>query len=325
MATIGMIGLGNFGTAIAHVLTSNGHAVIGWDIQKDIVAEIQENHINTRYLPSITLSPLLQATNNLHEVLTDTSLLFVAIPARYIHGVFADYVNAIDDNTICVNLAKGMDVERGETAFTILQNTLPQCHHWVLSGPSIANEFVQGHPTQVVLAGGDKTTYQHIAETLNTSTFHTQFSDDVLGTEWGGIIKNIYAIGLGLLPAPRAVNTQAMYLNRTLDEMGVIFELLGSHSASAYALPALGDFLATALSPHSHNRGLGETVRDNPDHLKNAITDDYLPEGYYTLQYMLRLASERDVKLPIAESIHAVLHQQKSSQHIIDILLSKTL
>ncbi|MEO0596505.1 MAG: NAD(P)H-dependent glycerol-3-phosphate dehydrogenase, partial [Chloroflexota bacterium] len=238
------------------------------------------------------------------------------------HGVFADVVDAIDADTICVNLAKGMDTERDETAFTILKNTLPQCQHWVLSGPSIANEFVQGHPTQVMLAGGDKTSYQHIAKKLSSSTFRTQFSDDVVGTEWGGIIKNIYAIGLGLLPVPRAVNTQALYLNRALDEMATLFELLGTQRASAYALPAMGDFLATALSPHSHNRGLGETVRDNPDYLQKAIADDHLPEGYYTLQYMLTFASERAVKLPIAESIQAVLHGQRPSQHMLDMLPS---
>ncbi|MEO1166297.1 MAG: NAD(P)H-dependent glycerol-3-phosphate dehydrogenase, partial [Chloroflexota bacterium] len=171
-------------------------------------------------------------------------------------------------------------------------------------------------------AGGDKTSYQHIAKKLSSSTFRTQFSDDVVGTEWGGIIKNIYAIGLGLLPAPRAVNTQAMYLNRAVDEMATLFELLGSQRASAYALPTMGDFLATALSPHSHNRGLGETVRDNPDYLQKTIADDHLPEGYYTLQYMLTFASERAVKLPIAESIQAVLHGQRPSQHMLDMLPS---
>ncbi|MEO1286194.1 MAG: NAD(P)-binding domain-containing protein, partial [Chloroflexota bacterium] len=277
MTSIGMIGLGNFGTAIAHLLTSNGHSVLGWDVQASVLQDIQQTQCNQQYLPQVTLHPTLQVTDDLQMLLAHVEMLFIAIPARYIRPTLQNHLDTVTTGTICVNMAKGLDTQTNETAFTILQKLLPQCRHLVLSGPSIANEFVQGHRTRVVIAG-TQDAYQQVADKLDSPIFRTDYSSDTIATEWGGILKNIYSIGLGLLPEPLGVNTQALYLNDALAEMGTIFELLGSERNAIYSLSGMGDFLATALSEHSHNRGFGESVRHNPTYLTQALAGGHLLE-----------------------------------------------
>lgn len=315
-----MIGLGNFGTAIGNLIASNGYDVLGWDINDGVVDDINQNHRNTTYLKGVDLSPKLSATHNIADVLADCPILFIAIPARFIHDTLATFTPT-QPSPICVNMAKGIDLARNQTASEILRDLLPIYQHFVLSGPSIANEFAQGLPTKVVIAGKDKGIYERIASLLKCNYFATEYSNDIIGTEWGGIIKNAYTIGLGLLHGSTGVNFQALYLTKALAEMGTVFEIMGSAKNASYHLSGVGDFMATALSKHSHNRAFGISVASNADYLEQALAIGDVPEGYFTLQHILNVTADKHMQLPLAKNINDLLDKHITQDEFIQSLL----
>lgn len=319
MTRIGIVGLGNFGTAIGNLIARNDYRVLGWDINSAVINEVNQQHRNSQYLKDIILSENLSATDSLEDLFADCTVIFVAIPARFIRQTLAPFTAT--ESHIVVNMAKGVDRTSMQTASHILREVLPDAQHLVLSGPSIANEFAKDLPTSVVIAGSDKAVYERVAPLLATDYFATQYSSDIAGTEWGGIIKNVYAIGLGLLHGTTGVNLQAVYLTNALAEMGLVFEMLGSTPSASYRISGMGDFLATALSPHSHNRSFGVDVANDPTYLEKAKSQNHVPEGFPTLAYILNVAQKSNMSLPIAEAIHETLEGTITSQQFAKQLL----
>jgi glycerol-3-phosphate dehydrogenase (NAD(P)+) len=219
--TVGILGLGNLGSALAHLLTSNGQSVQGWEYNAEVVADINTHHHNSRYLPGVALSPQLTATTNVAAVLADCTTLFVSLPSAFIRTTLTPHIHHLPPQTVVVNLAKGIDRATGQTAYQTLTTLCPRNPCFMLTGPAIANEFARGLPTLVVLAGGSPTAMLPIARLLDTAHFRVRFSSDALGVELGGILKNVYAIGLGFFDGKQvaSANFRAAYLSTALQEM----------------------------------------------------------------------------------------------------------
>lgn len=314
-----MVGLGNMGTAVADLIARNGHRVIGWDHQQTVVSEVTERHRNSAYLSGIELHGDLEATSDLISLMERVSILFVAIPARFIEPTLAPVSSALSAKTVVVNMAKGIDVASGLTALQLLDDLFPEQPLVMLSGPSVANEFAHGLPTVVVLAGPRRTELVRVSSLLDTAFFRTRFSDDAIGVELGGVLKNIYAIGLGMFDGKNitSVNFRAVYLTSALEEMAEVGEAMGARLETFLYLAGIGDLLATALSSHSHNRKMGELLAQGRPLAEIRKEMGVLPEGYTTLQAILNLAEKLHVPAPLAKGLWDVIHGRATADTFI--------
>lgn len=306
---VGIVGLGNFGTAMGNLICENGHDALGWAYESEVVKEINTYHTSQKYLPDIPLCSGLEATNDLTAVFLNCRMVFIALPSAFVKQTLYPIRQNIPSDTLLINLTKGIDGKTGLTAFQTLRCLLPNNPAVVLSGPSVANEFAHHMPTSVVIAGPNMTDLQEIAHVLDNEYFRTRFSKDAIGVELGGILKNIYAIGLGMFDGRKitSVNFRSVYLTIAIEEMSKFGVAMGAQLDTFLYLSGMGDLLATALSEHSHNRYMGELLAQGftleQIHGKMGV----LPEGYNTLKTVLYIAEKLYVSMPLAKGLMDVI------------------
>jgi glycerol-3-phosphate dehydrogenase (NAD(P)+) len=316
---VGMIGLGNLGTAVGNQIAANGHDVLGWEHDPAVAREVQEEHANSRYLAGIELDPRLRATTDLDPVMEGSQVVFIALPSAFIQRTLSPYRERISDKTILVNLAKGIDAETGLTSFQAISGWFPRNPKIMLSGPSVANEFARHQPTVVVLAGKEMRHQLLVARLLENDYFRTRFSDDEMGVELGGILKNIYAIGLGLFDGKQitSINFRAVYLTLAMEEMTHIGEGMGARIETFLYLSGIGDLLATSLSGQSHNRRMGELLAQGLSLAQIEKEMGVAPEGYNTLKAMLYIAEKLHIAMPLAKGLWDVIHGRTTAEKFI--------
>ena len=316
---VGIIGLGNLGTAVGNMIAENGFDVLGWEYQKEAVAEINELHLNSRFLPGVNLHASLRATTDIGEVIGGCDVIFIAIPSVFIESTLAPFQGRVDQQIVFVNMAKGIDREKGLTSFQVLSTIFPQNPRIMLSGPSIANEFARHLPTIVMVAAENRRELLLVSHLLDNNYFRTRFSDDTIGVELGGILKNIYAIGLGLFDGKNitSINFRAVYLTIALEEMARIGVGMGAQVETFLYLAGIGDLLATSLSSHSHNRHMGELLASGLSREQIREKMGVLPEGYNTLEAVLYLAEKLHISIPLALGLWEVIHGRYTADQFI--------
>ncbi len=316
---VGLIGLGNMGTAVANLVASNGYDVLGWEFDSEVVDEVNDIGKNSRYLPGIDLSPNLRATSEIQKVASGCELIFVAIPSVFIRPTLEPTQEILREDVIIVNMAKGIDGETGLTSFQTIGSLFPNNRKVMLSGPSIANEFARDMPTVVVIAGERRNDMLKVAHVLDNECFRTRFSDDATGVELGGILKNIYTIGLGLFDGKQitSVNFRAVYLTIAMEEIARIGVAMGAKIETFLYLAGIGDLLATSLSQHSHNRQLGEYLAHSYSLAEIKEKMGVLPEGFNTLQIVLYVAEKLHISMPLARGLWDVIHGRYEADKFI--------
>jgi len=317
---IGMIGLGNMGTAVANNIADNGHAVTGWEYDREAVDEINRFHRNTRYLKGVKLSSRIKATTDIEEALCGKDIVFVALPSKYIKPVLAGFASCASKRSLIVNLSKGIEEGTGVTASGILSKIFKRNKVLVLSGPSIANEFARGYPCMVVLTGERRKDLCKAAAAVETPVFRARFSNDKIGVEWSGILKNIYAIGLGIIHGMglESINFKAAYITRALEEMISLTEAMGGKSSTVLDFAGLGDLIATSLSEHSHNRRFGEMLAEGRSLAYAEKKLGVLPEGLKALRAARILSKKYRRKMPVAEAILEVVEKKIKPKALIE-------
>jgi glycerol-3-phosphate dehydrogenase (NAD(P)+) len=325
MATkIGVIGLGNLGTAMLNVIGSNGHEVIAWEHNSDVVAELNTHHTNNTYLPDISLPTSAIATSDIHRVFAESSMVFITLPSKFTPSALAPLEPDLFADVPIVNMSKGIDVETGKTAMQTIQALRPAHSKAVLSGPSLANEFVAKKGTAVVAASSDQTLLQQMQYLLNNDYFKVASHPDMLGVELGGILKNIYALSFGIMLTDirQNLNFTGLFITQALKEMATLSQAMGAEASTVYQLSGIGDLICTALSPHSHNRKLGKlfaqgyTVAEAETHM------GILPESFNTLKAIMPVIKEQQLELPIAQALYDGLSGHGSTQALYQDLMN---
>lgn len=316
---VGLVGMGNLGTAIGNMITTNGYDVIGWEHHAEVVEEINTQHVNTRFLSGVELDPRLKATTDLRAVCQSCDVIFVAIPSAFIQSTLKPMQDVVGRDVVWVNMAKGIDGQTGLTTFQTLATLFPHNRAVMLSGPSIANEFARQMPTVVVIASPERDDLLCVSHLLDNHYFRTRFSDDATGVELGGVLKNIYAIGLGLFDGQdiKSVNFRAVYLTIALEEMSNVGVSFGAKMETFLQLSGIGDLLATSLSQHSHNRHMGERLAQGLTLEEIEAEMGVLPEGYNTLKVILYLAEKLHVPMPLAKGLWDVINGRYEAQKFI--------
>jgi glycerol-3-phosphate dehydrogenase (NAD(P)+) len=316
-----VIGSGNMGTAMALVMADNGHTVSCWDHVPEVVEDIRKNHHNQRYLPGLSLPPAVTADHLLHHVVREAQLILICVPSPFFAQVVKEFAPFALPQALVAGASKGLDAATGKRLSEVYAGVSPHPgeNYLALSGPSIANEFAQKRPTAVVLAG--KLSHaQKAAEALRNPYFHVEVSGDLAGVEIGGVLKNIYAIGLGLLDGLNhgSSNLKSAFATLALAEMKTAAAHWGAKPATLDGLAGLGDLITTGFSRDSHNRRLGELLGTGVE-TEKALSrlGISLPEGAQNGPIVLR-ALGAGSPVPLAQLIQTCLNQPSARTKFID-------
>lgn len=321
---ISVVGAGGWGTSISYLLAHKDYNIKLWSFESEVVEDINNNRANSIYLKNAVLPENITATNNLSE-LNDSDLFVFAVPTQFIRSVLMK--NELDlSNKPIVNLAKGIEIKstlRVSELFASLTN-LPPEKYSIISGPSHAEEVFKKVPTAVVTASEDPELAIMVQRIFSTEEFRVYTSNDVVGCEIGGSLKNVMAIAAGIIDGLQlGDNTKAALITRGLAEISRIGVALGANPHTFNGLSGLGDLIVTCNSRHSRNRYVGEQIGkglqlDNIVHQLRMVA-----EGVGTTQSAYHLAKLHLVDTPIIDQVYHILFDNLPPSEAIKELMTR--
>lgn len=317
----GVIGAGAWGTALAQLLASDGQDVALWALEPDVVDAINAGHENPLYLANIPLSPSIRATGAMAD-LAACEMLLVVSPAQHLRRVVAQAPAGVP----LVLCSKGIEAGTSLLMSEVAQQARPGSPIAVLSGPTFAHEVARGLPTAITLACEDRDLGQRLAARIARASFRPYLSDDVIGAEIGGAVKNVLAIACGVAEgAGLGLNARAALISRGFAEMTRFGLARGARAETLGGLSGLGDLVLTCSSTNSRNfslgKGLGEGARA-ADLLSNRRT---VAEGAHTAPVLRDAARAAGVEMPVVEAVCALLTDAAPLADVIDALLARPL
>lgn len=256
---ITVLGDGAFGTALAQLCARNGHEVTIWCYNADVAHMIEKKRCNERYLPSIILHERITAVTSMENALKDAQWIIEAVPVKFMQSVLSLFRPFVNDSTPWVLASKGIDYETMRIPSHMLYHVLEmQVPYVILSGPSFADELAKAEPTAVLLASNELDFAYRFKLVVENDTFFAHVTQDTVGVQICGMIKNIIALALGILEgAGYGKNAQALVLTQALSELAHIVRAAGGQESTVLGLAGIGDIALTAYSNKSRNRTLG--------------------------------------------------------------------
>ena len=322
-STIGVIGAGAWGTALAQAMASNGSEVLIWARESELVDEINRSHSNSLFLPSAKLAPSIRATGDLGELAT-LPVLLVVTPAQHLARVLGDLPDRPRDLVLC---SKGIEAGTGRLMADVAAEAAPAAQIAVLSGPTFAHEVAAGLPTAVTLAcsGGDAQ-WQRLAPMLSRPMMRLYYSDDVTGAEIGGAVKNVLAIACGVVDGlGLGQNARAALIARGYAEMVRFGLALGGRAETLAGLCGLGDLVLTCSSTSSRNFSLGKALGEGQSAAEALHGKSSVAEGAHTAPVLADLARQRGIDMPIVEAVCRLLAGEAPATSVVSDLLSRPL
>lgn len=325
LQSVGIIGAGAWGTALATVARHAGRDVLLWAHEPETVAAINDGHRNETFLPGIALDPAIEATDRLNEAAT-CDLLLMVTPAQHLRAIAAELKPYVHEGQPLVICSKGIEQDSGRLMSQIAADLLPSAAIAALSGPSFAADVAAGLPAAVTLATGEEDLGRALSHALSASPFRCYWSGDVIGAEIGGAVKNVYAIASGIVVGKKLGDSaKAGLVTRSFAEMARFGVAFGAKLETLIGLSGLGDLVLTCGSPKSRNMSLGVALGEGmsaEEALSGRLT---VTEGVATARAMVEIARARGIELPIAEAVHAVITGETTVDAAIESLLSRPL
>lgn len=309
---IAVLGGGSFGTAMANLSSKNGCDVTLWVRDKRSVKSMQKNHINKKYLPDHKLDERLQFTHDLQAAVKGKDLIFVAVPSAAFRETLQKIAPFISAQAI-VSLTKGMEKDTFALMSDVIADELPNVAFGVMSGPNLAKEIMNNMPSATVIASQSAALRLAVQTALHSAFFRVFASDDLIGVELGGALKNIYAIAMGMAAAyDIGENTKAMILTRALAEMSRFGVQAGANPLTFLGLSGVGDLYATCSSTLSRNYQIGNMLGRGMS-LDQAIKKlGQTAEGINTIQQVNEKAMKAGIYMPITHALHDIIYEDKA-------------
>ncbi len=322
LETVGVIGAGAWGTALAQMLSSDGREVVLWAFEPEVVEAINTDHRNPQYLPSAQLSPAIRAVGDLSELAGIGTVLCVT-PAQVLGKVLGGLAQPPRDLVLC---SKGIEAGTGRLMNDAARAASPGSAIAVLSGPTFAHEVAAGLPTAVTLAcEGGRDQWERLSPAIARSAFRPYYSDDVTGAEIGGSIKNVLAIACGVVDGlALGQNARAALIARGYAEMLRFGEALGARSETLAGLCGLGDLVLTCSSTSSRNFSLGKALGEGRSAAELMADRTTVAEGAHTAPVLAQLAEKRGIAMPIVAAVNTIL-QGAPPRDIVAQLLARPL
>jgi glycerol-3-phosphate dehydrogenase (NAD(P)+) len=322
-----VIGLGTFGTALANTLATRCEEVRAWAREPEVVDAINRARENRTYLPGIPVSPRVRATPSLEEALAGAELVVFATPSHATRDLVRKALPFLREHVPLLTVAKGIENETLMTMTQVLQDCLPEQFHpsvAILSGPSFAKELAAGMPTAVTVAAHFEKVAQKIQAALQTETFRTYTSIDVIGVEMGGALKNVIAIAAGISDGLGfGLNARSALITRGLAEISRIAVAMGANPLTLMGLSGLGDLVLTCTGDLSRNRRVGLELGKGRK-LEEVLADmTQVAEGVKTARSARDLSRKVGVELPICDQVYAIMYEGKSPRRAVVELMTR--
>lgn len=326
---IGVIGAGNWGTALANLLASKGHPVDLWCFEKAVKESIQTDRENKLYLPGFTLAGNIYPSNDLSTVASDKRLLVIAVPSHFFRETTRMMADSVSTCTLLVTASKGIENKTHLTMSGVLKETVPQVpaeQIAVLSGPSFAREVVNRMPTAVTAASTGRPTGAFVQRVFATPGFRVYTTDDVLGVELGGAVKNVIAIAAGIIDGlGLGLNARAALITRGLAEICRLGMKLGANPQTFSGLAGIGDLILTCTGDLSRNHTVGKQIGAGRT-LKDILADmRMVAEGVRTAQSVYDLSKELGVDMPICHQTYHILYGGLAPKEALQRLMARDL
>lgn len=322
MAKISVIGAGSWGTALAVLLTNNGHETVLWSHRKEQAEELAATREHKAKLPGVVLPEALEITADLEAVLQDKDVIVLAVPSVAVRSTAKKMKPYVKEGQLIVNVAKGIEEHTLTTLTDMIEEEIPGSHACVLSGPSHAEEVSRGLPTTCVIGAKDKKTAEYLQNIFMSPVFRVYISPDILGIELGGALKNVIALAAGTADGlGYGDNTKAALITRGITEIARLGIAMGASAETFYGLSGIGDLIVTCASKHSRNRkagflmGQGKTMQQAMDEVKMVV------EGVYSAKAGLELSRKYQVEMPIIEQVNRVLFEDKDPAEAVKELM----
>lgn len=326
---IGVIGAGSWGTALAKLLAENGHQVTIWVYEDSLVDTINQARENTEYLPGFKLPENLRATSSLRASVVGQEMLVSVVPSHVLRGVMEEVAGLIEPATPVVSATKGIENETLMLVSDILEDVLPehsQPYLAYLSGPSFAREVAAHMPTAVTVASFNHRLAVRVQQVFSNDVFRCYTSNDVIGVEVGGALKNVLAIAAGAIAGMElGSNTLAGMITRGLHEMSRLAVALGANPLTLSGLAGMGDLVLTCTGGLSRNRSVGVKLGQGRSLAEILAEMNMVAEGVKTAKSVHHLAQELGVEMPICEQVYQVLYEDKAAEDAVTALMSRDL
>ena len=318
MTSIGVLGAGAWGTALAQMLASDGREVLLWARESELVDEINTKHRNSLFLPSAELASTITATSDLADMAA-LNILLVVTPAQHMGKVLGQMPSHPRDLVLC---SKGIDADTGQLMNDVARDAAPTSDIAVLSGPTFAHEVAAGMPTAVTLAcGGKEAQWLRLASELARPAFRPYYSADVAGAEIGGAVKNVLAIACGVVDGlGLGQNASAALIARGYAEMLRFGEAMGAQTETLAGLCGLGDLVLTCSSTASRNFSLGKALGEGQSAEDLMADRRTVAEGAHTAPVLAKLAKERGLAMPIVASVERLLTGEAAADVVAGLL-----
>jgi glycerol-3-phosphate dehydrogenase (NAD(P)+) len=325
MKNIGIIGGGAWGTALAQVYAKNGNNVLLWAREEDVVSSVNEQQENRTFLPGVKLEKNLKATGSLTEA-AEADILLIVTPAQHMRSTLAGLKAGIDENKPVIICAKGVEIETGMLLSHVARETSPQSPIGILTGPTFAAEIARGLPSAVTLAFDNQDRAEQLAEELSTRSFRLYASDDVVGAQIGGAVKNVIAIACGIVEGKKlGESARAALVTRGLAEMARLASALGAKRETLMGMCGVGDLILTCSSMQSRNFSLGFALGQGKTLQEILASRNSVTEGVHTAKALMLMARNNAVDMPVSEAVHLCLSEGARVDDVIARMMDRPL
>jgi len=322
---IGIVGGGAWGTALAQSCCRSGKEIVIWARENETVEDINSRHENRLYLPDVVLDSKIKATADL-QIIGCCDVILMVSPAQHVRAVCQQLTEFVSNQTPLVICSKGIEQSTGKLMSEVVAETLPQLQIAVLSGPTFAIEIARGLPAALSLATRDEAVGRELAHAISHSLFRTYWSNDIIGAQIGGSVKNVLAIAAGISNGKQlGTNAHAALITRGFSELVQFGMALGGRSETLSGLSGLGDLVLTCSSTKSRNMSLGYALGQGQTIDQVLGSRNSVTEGVYTASAVMAIANSKEIDMPICQAVNAVVGGQMTVDQGIESLLSRPL
>jgi glycerol-3-phosphate dehydrogenase (NAD(P)+) len=323
---ISVLSDGGWGTALALLLLDNQHDVMQWGPFENYINEMRQCRRNDRFLKGAELPPALGLTADMEVAAGHAELMVLAAPTQFARGALTSLAAVgVQPGQKLVNVAKGIEVGSLKRLSELVDEIVGDVDYAALSGPSHAEEVFRGVPTAVVVGSKNTAVAESVQAAFMNKVFRVYTTDDVIGVELGGALKNVFAIAAGICDGMElGDNSKAALMTRAIAEMARLGGALGGSPETFSGLSGIGDMIVTCCSGHSRNRHVGEELGKGKA-LEQIIEDMgmVVAEGVKTSESAYELAQQAGIDTPIVNEVYAALYQGKDPRQAVTDLMTR--
>ncbi|MBU1172672.1 MAG: NAD(P)H-dependent glycerol-3-phosphate dehydrogenase [Proteobacteria bacterium] len=327
--TIGVVGAGSWGTALANLLATKGYPIDLWVFETEVKEHIENNHENNVFLPGFPLSDNIVPTNDIKTAVAGKDIVLVVVPSHVMRETAGLMAEHLSKDTLIISASKGIENKTHMTMLGVLKDVLDpidQDKLIVLSGPSFAKEVVQQMPTVVAVASTSAKNAKLVQHVFATPRFRVYTNDDPVGVEVGGAIKNVIAIAAGISDGlGLGLNARAALITRGLTEMKRLGACFGTDPHTFAGLAGVGDLMLTCTGNLSRNHTVGVQLGEGKTLDEILLEMRMVAEGVKTTRSVYNLSQNLGIELPICNEVYKILFENQDPKKSIKRLMTRTL